>query len=153
MLWFWGGGVLRDDHWVGHCHWYYTCALFCYRHHCHFFLLTLFWIVPPWPFGVSLWFGSCHLIYLVARWLMAIGSHRLGLLGILDFPGGPCVSWVLQLSVLSGYGILRQFLYCHGLFQIAPWLDWQSQFLLGCRCASGYIFYLRTILLNYESPS
>ena len=30
-------------------------------------------------------------------------------------------------------------MYCHGLFPLASWLDWQFQFLLGCRCVFGFL--------------
>ena len=130
MSWFLGGGVLSAEHWSGHCHWYSTYTLFCYRHHCHCFLLQFFWLVLPWPLGVLMWFGSFLMIWLVVWLLMEFGRHRLGLLGILDFQVGTGIPLVLQLYILSWSEILRWFLYCHVLFQIFPWPDLRSQSLL-----------------------
>ena len=109
MSLFLGGGVLNPDHWAGHCDCYSAWALFCYRHHCHCFLLQLFCLVLPWTLVLLLWFGSFCMICLLEWWLMALGRHRLGLLGILEFQGEPGVPLVLQLYVLSWYGILGHF--------------------------------------------
>ena len=92
---FLGCGILSANYWASHCHWYSTCASFCYRHHCHCLLPQLFWIVIPWPLGLLLWFGSFFLIWLVEWWLMALGCRRLVLSGLLDFQGGPGVPLVI----------------------------------------------------------